>query len=92
MSQLPLLGVDPDGEVHLEQLIKGFIGFDIGHETVVGRFADGRLFIAKIFDHLFEQLAPDIILNLPGVQVNNLKRQGTRKQVDIFLVHNRKVP
>ena len=52
LPELPLFGVDSHSEVDLEELIKRLVGFYVGHETIMGRFAYLGLFVAQILDHL----------------------------------------
>lgn len=46
LPELPLFGVDSDSKIDLEKFIKGLVGFDIGHETVMGRFTYLWLLVA----------------------------------------------
>lgn len=76
----------------MEQLLKGLVSFDIAHEAIVRCLANLWLLIAQILDHLFQELASDVILDLTWVQVDDLQGQCACEEVDIFLVYHTSVP
>ena len=77
LPELPRVTMKPIMEIYLNDLVEGLIGFYVGEQTIMGCFSDLWLGVAEVSDHVFEQFRPDIILDLFGIEVDDLQCQST---------------
>lgn len=72
LAQLWLWTADSVVDIEVNDLVQMLVGLHEGQQTVVGGLAKLRLGIAQVDHHLLQQFSPDIILDVLGIEVDDL--------------------
>ena len=85
LSELSILAEDSILNVECHDLIDTLKGFQIGENAIVGGFSDLRLGISKIADYFCQNFSSDVVLDIFGVEIDDLQDEHGGMKIDLFL-------